>query len=152
KSASLCLGRWVTLIAMGLLLAAFPPARALGPGSRVAARAGAPQLSRSARTLRPDIAPVGAARAAARARHEQALVRSQASSKPNTIRFAVIGDFGANSQSEADVAALVHSWNPDFITTNGDNNYPLGQSTTIDANVGQYYHDFIFPYLGSYGA
>ena len=65
--------------------------------------------------------------------------------------FAVIGDFGSAGQPEADVAALVHSWQPAFIATVGDNNYPDGEAETIDANIGQYYHDYIHPYLGVYG-
>jgi hypothetical protein len=52
----------------------------------------------------------------------------------------------------ADVANLVKSWNPDFIITTGDNNYFDGSASIIDQNVGQYYHDFIHPYVGSYGA
>lgn len=68
------------------------------------------------------------------------------------VRFAVIGDFGLAGQPEADVANLVKSWNPDFITTVGDNNYPSGGASTIDQNIGQYYHAFIYPYTGSYGA
>lgn len=68
------------------------------------------------------------------------------------FHFAVIGDYGLAGQPEADVAALVHSWNPDFIITTGDNNYFSGEAATIDQNIGQYYHDFIFPYVGSYGA
>lgn len=67
-------------------------------------------------------------------------------------RFAVIGDYGASDPREADVAALVKGWNPDIILTAGDNNFPTGEASTIDLNVGQYYHDYIFPYLGSYGA
>jgi len=67
------------------------------------------------------------------------------------VRFAVIGDYGGGGQAEADVASLVHSWEPEFIITTGDNNYPDGSSTTIDANIGQFYHPYIFPYLGSYG-
>jgi hypothetical protein len=64
----------------------------------------------------------------------------------------VIGDYGSASQAERDVAALVHSWKPDFIITTGDNNYPAGAAATIDENIGQYYHEFIAPYTGSYGA
>ncbi len=67
------------------------------------------------------------------------------------IRFAVIGDFGLAGQYEADVANLVKSWNPDFITTVGDNNYESGSASTIDANIGQYYSDYIGNYSGSYG-
>jgi hypothetical protein len=63
----------------------------------------------------------------------------------------VIGDFGLAGKAEADVAGLVHSWNPDIIITVGDDNYPSGAADTIDANIGQYYHDFIFPYTGTYG-
>jgi hypothetical protein len=71
---------------------------------------------------------------------------------PNpSIRFAVIGDFGEGNQAEADIAGLVHGWNPDFVITVGDDNYPSGAADTIDAHIGQYYHDFIFPYTGAYG-
>lgn len=70
----------------------------------------------------------------------------------DTVRFAIIGDYGNASQSERDVSNLVMSWDPDFILTTGDNNYPHGSASTIDENVGQLYHEFIFPYLGGYGA
>lgn len=68
------------------------------------------------------------------------------------VRFAVIGDYGLAGPGEAAVAALVHSWQPDFIATTGDNNYPSGAASTIDRNIGAYYHDFIAPYQGKYGA
>lgn len=67
------------------------------------------------------------------------------------IRFAVIGDYGDASQAAHDVADLVKSWKPEFIITVGDNNYPIGAPDTIDDNVGQFYHEFIYPYLGKYG-
>ncbi len=70
---------------------------------------------------------------------------------PAPLRFAVIGDFGQGEQGEADVAALVKSWQPEFIITTGDNNYPSGAAETIDQNIGQFYHEFIYPYKGSYG-
>lgn len=74
------------------------------------------------------------------------------SSTPNpSMRFAVIGDFGEGGQGEADVAGMIHGWNPDIIITVGDDNYPSGAADTIDAHIGQYYHDFIFPYSGTYG-
>lgn len=63
----------------------------------------------------------------------------------------MIGDFGLAGQPESDVATLVKSWNPDFILTLGDNNYEYGEASTIDQNVGQYYHEFISPYIGSFG-
>jgi glucose/arabinose dehydrogenase len=68
-----------------------------------------------------------------------------------SVRFAVIGDYGTATQAESDVAALVASWVPDLVLTVGDNNYPAGEASTIDANIGQYYHEFICPYTGVYG-
>lgn len=68
------------------------------------------------------------------------------------IVFAVIGDYGLAGQPAADVASLVKSWNPDFIVTTGDNNYPDGIAETIDQNIGQYYQEFIYPYKGAYGS
>ena len=72
-------------------------------------------------------------------------------SNPPAIHFAVIGDYGSAGQAELDVANEVKSWNPDFIVTLGDNNYDSGSASTIDDNIGQYYHEFIHPYTGSYG-
>ena len=69
----------------------------------------------------------------------------------SVVRFAVIGDFGLAGKPEQDVAHLITSWQPDFIITVGDNNYPIGAQETIDENIGQYYHQYIFPYTGSYG-
>jgi tartrate-resistant acid phosphatase type 5 len=66
-------------------------------------------------------------------------------------KFASIGDYGDAGSDELAVANLVKSWNPDFIITLGDNNYPDGEASTIDANVGQYYYQYIYPYVGSYG-
>ncbi|UCF28929.1 MAG: metallophosphoesterase [Chloroflexota bacterium] len=71
---------------------------------------------------------------------------------PQILRFAVIGDYGSGNQDERDVADLVKSWDPDLIITTGDNNYPDGASSTIDENIGQFYHEYIAPYQGSYGA
>jgi tartrate-resistant acid phosphatase type 5 len=82
--------------------------------------------------------------------------RSAAALPPNTeldvARFAVIGDYGLAGPNERAVADLVETWTPDFVVTTGDNNYPDGKATTIDENIGQYYHEFIAPYTGSYGA
>ena len=68
------------------------------------------------------------------------------------VRFAVIGDFGTNGRFEAEVAALIDSRNVDFVATVGDNNYPSGAAATIDDNIGQYYQQYIRPYVGSYGS
>lgn len=69
----------------------------------------------------------------------------------DSLTFAVIGDYGSGDQYEAGVAALVASWNVDLILTVGDNNLPNGEAETIDANIGQFYSDYIHPYQGSYG-
>ncbi|HYW80431.1 MAG TPA: Ig-like domain-containing protein, partial [Thermoguttaceae bacterium] len=70
---------------------------------------------------------------------------------PTSTVFAVIGDYGIDRPSEAGVADLVKSWDPEFVITTGDNNYPDGEASTIDHTIGQYYHEFIDPYLGNYG-
>jgi len=67
------------------------------------------------------------------------------------IVVGCIGDFGRSGRFEANVAQLVKSWQPHLIITVGDNNYPPGAMATIDANIGQFYHEFIAPYKGSYG-
>ena len=67
-------------------------------------------------------------------------------------RVAVIGDYGEAGQPEADVAALIDQWGVDVIVTAGDNNYPDGAAGTIDVNIGQYFHAYIAPYQGAYGA
>ena len=66
--------------------------------------------------------------------------------------FAAIGDFGSAYPSTLAVSKLVKGWQPDFILTLGDNNYPAGAAETLDRNVGYYYHEFIQPYRGRFGA
>jgi hypothetical protein len=68
-----------------------------------------------------------------------------------SVRFAAIGDFGTGDGEEGDVAALIKSWAVDFIVTAGDNNYYNGKAETIDEHIGQFYHEFIYPYKGQYG-
>lgn len=71
---------------------------------------------------------------------------------PNpTVRFAVIGDYGQAGKPLAAVANLIDSWEVDLIITTGDNNYPAGEASTIDENIGQYFYKYIFPYQGAYG-
>jgi hypothetical protein len=82
---------------------------------------------------------------------EKPLLPLQPLSTDGSVNFAVIGDFGEAGSAAKRVAALVRSWNPDFIITTGDNNYPHGSAKTIDRNIGQYYHEFIAPYMGEYG-
>jgi len=69
-----------------------------------------------------------------------------------SIRLAVIGDYGTAGPALTDVANLINSWQPDYILTTGDNNYPTGSYASIDENIGQYFHDYIAPYKGTYGA
>lgn len=66
-------------------------------------------------------------------------------------RSASIGDFGRDNAGERDVARLMRTWKPEFITTVGDNNYEHGAASTIDRNVGKYFHDYIAPYTGAFG-
>lgn len=68
------------------------------------------------------------------------------------VRFAVIGDYGTAGPGLTAVAEIINSWEVDFIITTGDNNYPFGSPDTIDENIGQYFHHYIFPYNGDYGA
>ena len=70
---------------------------------------------------------------------------------PGTTRFAIVGDFGYQVQPAQDVARRIRSWNPEFVTTLGDNNYETGSTTTIDLNIGFFYQNYIYPYAGAYG-
>ncbi len=67
-------------------------------------------------------------------------------------RFAIIGDYGVDDSNEFEVSQLVKNWDPDFILSVGDNNYGIGEATTIDANIGKYYSEYIYPYKGIYGS
>ena len=69
----------------------------------------------------------------------------------HAVVFAVIGDYGSGNRKAGQVADLVKSWQPEFIITTGDNNYPSGSPETIDATIGQFYHAYISPYKGSFG-
>jgi hypothetical protein len=73
-------------------------------------------------------------------------------------KFAVIGDYGDGTfrygNHVTNVASVVDSWNPEFIATVGDNTYmPSGDNEPdqYDSDVGQFYHQYIYPYSGQYG-
>ncbi len=66
--------------------------------------------------------------------------------------FSIVGDFGKDGVPEANVATMIAGWNPDFVVTTGDNNYETGAASTIDANIGKHYHNFIYNYTGAFGA
>ena len=69
-------------------------------------------------------------------------------SNDETVRFAIIGDYGLSGDPEADVAEMVKSWGVDFIVTVGDNNYSKLAPLTMEENLGQYYGEFIGGYGG----
>ena len=62
----------------------------------------------------------------------------------------MIGDYGWEGPNAESVANLVKSWNVDIVTM-GDDNYQDKLNNSIDANIGQYYHEYIYPYNGQYG-
>lgn len=65
--------------------------------------------------------------------------------------FAVIGDYGCSSKEQTLVSKLILEKKPDYIITTGDNNYPYGEASTIDTNIGRFFHSYIYPYNGRYG-
>ena len=70
----------------------------------------------------------------------------------NLIEFSVIADFGLDGTGESEVAALVKSFDSDFVIWAGDCNYPAGATDTLDANIHKhwagYLPDFIYPAWG----
>jgi len=75
------------------------------------------------------------------------------SAQADTIRFAVIGDYGQSSNT-ATVASRILAAAPDFICTTGDNTYNTTVSTANwDGAVGQYFAPFIaLPAASAYAA
>ena len=65
-------------------------------------------------------------------------------------KFAVIGDYGYESTTEATVSDMIDTWNADFVITLGDNNYDNGSAATIDQNIGKDYNQWIYPYFGDH--
>ena len=62
------------------------------------------------------------------------------------VTFGVIGDYGTDTPPEADVAAMIKGWDPQFIVTVGDNNYKnvgVGEARGWEDAVGQYYGQYI---------
>jgi hypothetical protein len=70
---------------------------------------------------------------------------------PGTLVFSVIGDYGGGNPATGDVVEMMVSWQPEFIITVGDNNYPVGAADHMDEAVGQFFHHYISPYQGDYG-
>lgn len=68
-------------------------------------------------------------------------------------QVALIGDYGLDDQANSQVASMVKGFSPDMIVTLGGNNMGGDDSFgSIDAIVGQRYHQYLYPYAGSYGA
>jgi hypothetical protein len=66
-------------------------------------------------------------------------------------RYAIISDMATTSATALPVIApMVKGWNPEHIVTVGDNNND--DDTNFDATLGQYFHEYIDPYVGSHGA
>jgi tartrate-resistant acid phosphatase type 5 len=65
--------------------------------------------------------------------------------------FAVIGDYGDGEAETGELSKMMESWHPEFIITVGDNNYPIGAADHIDTAIGQFFHQYIYPYQGKYG-
>ena len=80
----------------------------------------------------------------------RALAVERLEEKALLATFAVIGDFGHSGPAAGAVASMVKSWDPQAILTVGDNT-DSGSAETIDAQIGQYYHEYIGNYQGSYG-
>jgi len=81
---------------------------------------------------------------------------SGSDSNTESVRFAVIGDWGYTTildmlggpQSPMDyVAEMIRGWNPDFIVGLGDTNYLIGLSEQFDQNVGINFSQYIEPYI-----
>jgi hypothetical protein len=109
---------------------------------------GGPPSEASLREQVPFVAPASASGAGASPVANALL----AEGVPNrTGRFAIIGDYGSAPEQAGPVSDLVKSARPDFIITLGDNNYPSGAAETIDQNIGRFYSEFIFPYVGRHG-
>ena len=72
-----------------------------------------------------------------------------------TIRFGVLGDFGASGAALAGISGMIQGWNPEFIVSTGDNNYGLldsnadsdpvlpGVQNAWEFNVGAYFGPFL---------
>lgn len=76
---------------------------------------------------------------------------------PWLYRFAVVGNYGAPvgsfTTAATRVSALVNGWSPLFVVTTGGNSLASDTSIAgIDTAVGSNYHQYISPYIGSYGS
>jgi hypothetical protein len=56
-------------------------------------------------------------------------------------------DTGASGPLQQAVAEMMRSWNPTDVIQLGDESYNVASSTLLDYNIGQYYNDWIHPYV-----
>lgn len=140
----------VAALVLSMLLVAF--ACRLSPLTGIPASPTAHQITQPTPTLTESAPTVTLATLSPSAAPTDTAAPPTASPTPASLRFAVIGDFGEGNQAELDVSNLVKSWQPEFVITVGDNNYPSGAAETIDDRIGKYYHEFIFPYMGAFGS
>jgi len=65
------------------------------------------------------------------------------------VRFAIIGDFGETLRDQEfpvdRLGTMIRSWNPDYVVAVGDDNYILGEASTIDTNIGKNFTGYIYP-------
>jgi len=69
--------------------------------------------------------------------------RTLASRSNPSLRFAVVGDFGAATTAEVQVANRIRTYGPRMIMTTGDNAYGEGSESQLDEKVFAYYEDVI---------
>src|SRR6185436_2862250 len=86
-----------------------------------------------------------------RRHHHQSLVNAVEALESRLLfaQFAVYGDMQGGANALA-VANLIKSWQPAYIVGLGDLSYDA--DPTIDNTVGRYFHDYVSPYAGSFGA
>lgn len=74
-------------------------------------------------------------------------IEDDAAPDPSETVFAHMGNYATNSGTEEQISQLVRSWLPKFLLASGQNTV----AGEYDDDVGQYFHDFIFPYSGDFG-
>ena len=82
-------------------------------------------------------------------------IANQVEAAANTqIVWAHVSDYGFDYPARTDISGLVQGFNPDFVVAAGDNwqSGVTNSLASLDLKTGAYYHDFIFPYIGGYGA
>lgn len=81
--------------------------------------------------------------------------------KAESLTIAIVSDYGSlgyfdpnKGQDAIDVANMIHSWNPDYILTAGDNNQQQGTEEQIIAAIAPYQQDIdagiFFPIWGNH--